>query len=110
MKNAAEGKHKTYVAVVYCEDAITPEQLKTLEAITDLEIKQKTPVRVLHRRSLLTRDKMIYNMKTTYVNPHHFILELEASGGTYIKEFVHGDLGRTRPNVGEILVWLVLFD
>ena len=43
-------------------------------------------------------------MKTEYVNPHHFILEIEASGGTYIKEFVHGDLGRTRPNVGEILV------
>lgn len=44
-------------------------------------------------------------MKTEYINPHHFILEIEASGGTYIKEFVHGDLGRTRPNVGEILVW-----
>lgn len=42
-------------------------------------------------------------MKTEYINPHHFILEIEASGGTYIKEFVHGDLGRTRPNVGEIL-------
>ena len=26
-----------------------------------------------------------------------------ASAGTYIKEFVHGDLGRTVPNVGHIL-------
>ena len=26
-----------------------------------------------------------------------------ASAGTYIKEFVHGDLGRTTPNVGTIL-------
>ena len=105
MKNAAEGKHKTYVAVVYSENALTHEKLGELEAIHDLEIKQKTPVRVLHRRSLLTRDKMIYSMKPTYINPHHFILELEASGGTYIKEFVHGDLGRTRPNIGEILVF-----
>ena len=104
MKNAAEGKHKTYVAVIYSENVITPEKIKELESVKDLEIKQKTPVRVLHRRSLLTRDKMIYSMTTTYVNPHHFILELEASGGTYIKEFVHGDLGRTRPNVGELLV------
>ena len=109
MKNAAEGKHKLYLAVVYTEDAITPDQLKKLEEIHDLEIKQKTPVRVLHRRSLLTRDKMIYSMKTTYVNEHHFILELEASGGTYIKEFVHGDLGRTRPNIGELLVSLLLW-
>ena len=26
-----------------------------------------------------------------------------ASAGTYIKEFVHGDLGRTVPNIGQIL-------
>ncbi|CBK25351.2 uncharacterized protein [Blastocystis hominis] len=104
MKNAAEGKHKLYVAVIYTEDPITAEQLKKLDEIHDLPIKQRTPVRVLHRRSLLTRDKVVYGMKTTFVNSHHFILEIEASGGTYIKEFVHGDLGRTRPNIGEILV------
>lgn len=60
MKGAAEGKHKLYVAVVYTETAITPEVIKKLEEYHDLAIKQKTPVRVLHRRSLLTRDKMIY--------------------------------------------------
>ena len=26
-----------------------------------------------------------------------------ASAGTYIKELVHGDLGRTTPSIGEIL-------
>lgn len=31
------------------------------------------------------------------------MLHLLASAGTYIKEFVHGDLGRTQPNVGTIL-------
>ena len=60
MKNAAEGKHKLYVAVVYTETSITPEIIRKLETYHDLAIKQKTPVRVLHRRSLLTRDKMIY--------------------------------------------------
>jgi len=30
-------------------------------------------------------------------------LHVLASAGTYIKEFVHGDLGRTVPNVGQIL-------
>ena len=60
MKGAAEGKHKLYVAVVYTETVITPEVIKKLEEYHDLAIKQKTPVRVLHRRSLLTRDKMIY--------------------------------------------------
>lgn len=60
MKNAAEGNHKLYVAVVYTETSITPEIIRKLETYHDLAIKQKTPVRVLHRRSLLTRDKMIY--------------------------------------------------
>lgn len=106
MKKAAEGKHKLYVAVVFCENPVTPAELTKLEAIKDLTIQQKTPVRVLHRRTLLTREKTIFGMKTQYVNPHHFILEIEASGGAYIKEFVHGDLGRTRPNIGEILVGL----
>ena len=31
------------------------------------------------------------------------LLHILASAGTYIKEFVHGDLGRTLPNVGTIL-------
>ena len=31
------------------------------------------------------------------------ILHILASAGTYIKEFVHGDLGRTLPNVGSLL-------
>lgn len=26
-----------------------------------------------------------------------------ASAGTYIKEFVHGDLGRTTPSIGSLL-------
>ena len=30
-------------------------------------------------------------------------LHVIASAGTYIKEFVHGDLGRTKPSIGEIL-------
>lgn len=32
-----------------------------------------------------------------------FQLHLTTQAGTYIKEFVHGDLGRTVPNLGEIL-------
>ena len=30
-------------------------------------------------------------------------LHLVSSAGTYIKEFIHGDLGRTLPNVGSLL-------
>ena len=64
---------------------------------------QKTPVRVLHRRSQLVRPKKVYRMLAQYLNPHYFTLHVLASAGTYIKEFVHGDLGRTTPSVGALL-------
>lgn len=35
--------------------------------------------------------------------PHYFNLRLRTQAGTYVKEFVHGDLGRTRPSVGSLL-------
>ena len=31
------------------------------------------------------------------------LLDLTTQAGTYVKEFVHGDLGRTTPNVGALL-------
>jgi tRNA pseudouridine synthase 10 len=36
-------------------------------------------------------------------NPQWFVLQMVAQAGTYIKEFCHGDFGRTAPNVGQLL-------
>jgi tRNA pseudouridine synthase 10 len=32
-----------------------------------------------------------------------FKLDIKAQAGTYIKEFVHGDFGRTQPSLGQLL-------
>jgi tRNA pseudouridine synthase 10 len=37
----------------------------------------------------------IFEMRVEPLNDRFFILHLRASAGTYIKEFVHGDLGRS---------------
>lgn len=121
MKRAAEGKRKTYIAVVSCSKPVSREAVKALDAMKDVPIKQRTPIRVLHRRSLLDRDRVIHvsemnsqvdqhmtkpptqSMRSEYVNDRHFLLYIEASAGAYIKEFVHGDLGRTQPNLCSIL-------
>jgi tRNA pseudouridine synthase 10 len=66
-------------------------------------LRQRTPVRVLHRRSLMERRKVVHAARTQRLGPHFFLLHLVTSAGTYVKEFVHGDLGRTRPSVGELL-------
>lgn len=65
MKAAAEEKKKTYICVVYTSKEMTPERLEALTSYKDLTIYQNTPIRVLHRRTLMVREKMIY----VYVNP-----------------------------------------
>eukprot|EP00478_Filoreta_tenera_P002361 GABV01002440.1.p1 GENE.GABV01002440.1~~GABV01002440.1.p1 ORF type:complete len:120 (+),score=31.58 GABV01002440.1:331-690(+) len=82
-----------------CEPAVA----RALETGGPLILQQETPIRVLHRRSLMTRPKEISKMSFEWLDEHYFTLDIEAQAGTYIKEFVHGDRGRTTPNVGTIL-------
>ena len=103
IKEGEEEKRKRYCAVIWVENDITPSDLKTIASIKDLKIAQKTPIRVIHRRTLATREKIIYSMDTKFIDAHHFKLYLCTQAGTYIKEFIHGDFGRTVPNLGTLL-------
>ena len=51
----------------------------------------------------MIRPKTLFKMHAKYINQHFFELHVIAQAGTYIKEAVHGDLGRTYPNVGSLL-------
>ena len=103
IKHGEETKRKLYSALIETEKDITKDQLDCLDDTKELVISQKTPIRVLHRRALLTRQRIIHSMSTQYINERHFLLHLCTSAGTYVKEFVHGDLGRTVPNLCGIL-------
>ncbi|KAK2957101.1 putative tRNA pseudouridine synthase Pus10 [Blattamonas nauphoetae] len=103
LKEGETHKRKEYTAVVWTSAPQTPESLSRLSLTEPLQVSQLTPIRVLHRRSLDSRQKVVYSMHTTFINPHYFVLALQTSAGTYVKEFVHGDLGRTNPNVGGLL-------
>ena len=106
LKQGEEDKQKSYVAVCWSRDDITDGQIAELVAMKDPTLRQKTPIRVLHRRPLATRERTIYNMSMRLINAddrHHFLLFLKTQAGTYIKEFVHGDFGRTVPSLGNLL-------
>ena len=103
LKIGEENKKKTYSDLVWSSQPITAEQLKFLDDISDLKIAQKTPIRVLHRRSLATRERTIYSMCVFFIDDKHFKLDLVTEAGTYIKEFIHGDFGRTVPNMCTLL-------
>ena len=101
---------------------VSKKDLEKLCEIKNLELQQKTPIRVLHRRPNAIRSRTVYEMNAEPVakdqldhfedlendlDPNEtqqvFRLRLTTQAGTYVKEFVHGDFGRTSPNLREIL-------
>jgi tRNA pseudouridine synthase 10 len=68
-----------------------------------LTIQQRTPVRVLHRRCNMIRERKVICANAIRIDDHHFRLEISTQAGTYVKEFVYGDFGRTIPSVSSIM-------
>eukprot|EP00897_Mesotaenium_endlicherianum_P008702 jgi/Mesen1/7860/ME000042S07298 len=99
------GSEKEYTALVWLSRALTPDDITLLHNTKELVVQQKTPVRVLHRRAPLTRPRTIHSMQCEEVpdNGQYLILRLRTQAGTYVKEFVHGDFGRTLPSIGSLL-------
>lgn len=64
-------------------------------------LKQKTPIRVLHRRANLVRERCI-EILDLVDRVQTLDIIIRADAGTYIKEFVSGDFGRTVPSLTEI--------
>ncbi|XP_070788326.1 tRNA pseudouridine synthase Pus10 isoform X4 [Pituophis catenifer annectens] len=103
MKEGEEEKTKSYSALIWTKKVIQKEDITFLDSMKDLKLDQKTPLRVLHRRPLAVRIRVIHSMQSKYIDEHHFRLHLKTQAGTYVKEFVHGDFGRTKPNIGFLL-------
>ncbi|CAN7050672.1 unnamed protein product [Brassica rapa subsp. trilocularis] len=100
MREGEAEKQKQYAALVWISRPLEEEDCNSISSMIELKILQKTPIRVLHRRSPLERERTIHWMKLEKIkgNTHYFLLHLCTQAGTYIKEFVHGDLGRTTPS------------
>ncbi|KAJ8389921.1 hypothetical protein AAFF_G00113900 [Aldrovandia affinis] len=103
MKEGEEEKTKSYGALIWTQRPIEKDDIEFIKDIKELKIAQKTPLRVLHRRPLAVRPRIIHTMTAQFLDAHHFHLNLRTQAGTYIKEFVHGDFGRTKPNLCELM-------
>lgn len=97
---------KTYEAEVeFGRDVDWAEaaKIRSLEGVTLL---QQTPARVAHRRADLVRHRKIKHLEFVRgqgQGPKHATLIIKAEAGTYIKELISGDSGRTTPSVSGIL-------
>ncbi len=100
----AESAQKEYRVLIEFGRDVTEEELRDLEAkLTGVSIKQQTPLRVLHRRADLTREKYIYKVKVKKVAPKQAEMIVRCQGGLYVKELVSSDEGRTVPSIPELL-------
>ncbi len=76
---------------------------EVLRTFNRTRIVQRTPVRVSHRRADLKRERYIVYVVLEDFQEERMTLRLRTESGTYVKEFVHGDEGRTEPNLSEML-------
>lgn len=63
IKSGEEDKRKIYRALCTIEGEVTVELLKKLRIEEEFVIQQWTPLRVLHRRTLMKRPRTIYGVK-----------------------------------------------
>jgi tRNA pseudouridine synthase 10 len=99
-----EASRKTYKVVVEFERDISNSELETVtKTLEKAVIHQQTPLRVLHRRADLVREKYIYETKIKRLAPNRAEMKIYCQGGLYIKELVSGDEGRTNPSVTKIV-------
>ena len=101
LTHSANKKCKAYCCVIFHEKK-TPKgsEIKSkINSMKNILVKQRTPLRVLHRRAPLMRDKIIHKIHLEYINENYDLCFLLTSAGTYVKEFIHSDLNRTQPSL-----------
>ncbi|KAG2224080.1 hypothetical protein INT45_004961 [Circinella minor] len=115
IKEGEEFKRKTYRALVWVSSPVTDEIIDKVNKAGSqpFKIQQNTPARVFQRRAGIIREKEIHFCKvakpanvredTKEESEKHFaVVTMNTQAGTYIKEFIHGDLGRTQPNFASL--------
>ena len=66
-------------------------------------IAQRTPRRVAHRRSDRVRPRRIVAARLVEAAAGRFTLDVRTEAGTYVKEWVEGDDGRTEPSLAGLV-------
>lgn len=65
-------------------------------------LDQQTPTRVLHRRADKVRQRRA-QVTSASLEEGKLVADIRADAGTYIKELIHGDQGRTSPSFSSLL-------
>ena len=88
-----------------------PEEDYVMEIMTNLQgctLAQRTPERVAHRRADKIRKRQVLETSNPSIEideDGNLVAEfsLRCESGTYVKETVHGDSGRTQPSIASLI-------
>lgn len=95
---------KSYRIRVEVDPMPALEKLKKgVAALVGPEIRQRTPTRVVHRRADRTRGRKVKSATLAASEGPTAELLVRAEAGTYVKELMNGDGGRTTPSLAEAL-------
>jgi len=95
---------KVYRVLVRFPAPVEDGKLKAaVSTLVGRPIAQRTPVRVSHRRADRTRERLVTAIEVSRSEGSTVELRVTAEAGTYVKELVHGDGGRTTPSLAEAL-------
>ncbi|MFH1285374.1 MAG: tRNA pseudouridine(54/55) synthase Pus10 [Candidatus Micrarchaeota archaeon] len=92
---------KVYKATAKVDKKLSKADLKKIPK--SVSLAQNTPTRVLHRRADLNRKREIKEIRAKLLSPTKLELVITAEAGSYIKEFISGDSGRTIPSISSLL-------
>ena len=95
---------KSYQALCVATGPLDPEAVAALPAaLAGVTLEQRTPQRVARRRADKIRRRKVLRFELETIEADRFTVVIEAEAGTYIKELISSDEGRTQPSVTSLL-------
>lgn len=93
---------KVYRAEVAVAASPTADALAAARAFAGV-VRQRTPQRVAHRRADLDRERELRVLALEPLPDGALALSVLCEHGTYVKEWISGDEGRTQPSLAALL-------
>lgn len=96
--------HKKYRILVEIDGPVTQDEFRAaLDQLKGVTIRQRTPLRVAHRRADKVRERDVLDIRCTGAQDDRYWVEVVGEAGLYIKELISGDNDRTQPSLARIL-------
>lgn len=95
---------KTYRAWVQAAGALPADAPALVASLAGLVVEQVSPQRVMHRRgrNVLRLRRIVESLWLGDLGGR-YVWQVRVEAGTYVKELVSGDDGRTRPSLSSVL-------